>query len=110
MAKLSIKQLLAALGIADIDKEVELQEETTPPVTPPEQQNSSINEQQQQTQDTTPTVDPQITALQKEIAELKAVNARLLTQTPVEHQQTADEALLDLLGIGGNDNGNESDR
>lgn len=107
MAKLTIRQLLAAIGITNLDEEVH--EAEVDDIIPPEE-DSSINEQQQQTQETTPTVDPQIVALQKEIAELKAVNARLLTQTPVEHQQTADEALLDLLGIGGNDNGNESDR
>lgn len=107
---MTIKQFLAALGITNIDKEVEIKEEPKP------ENPSSINEQQQQQQQQQPPqqqqqqqkqepeVDPQIAALQKEINDLKAVNARLLTQTPVEHQQTADEALLELLGIGGNEN------
>lgn len=100
---MTIKELLAKLGInldANVDSSIPEQQE----------QQQEQQEQQQEQQAPPPSQDAQrIADLEKEIKELKEANARMLAQTPVEHQQTADEALLELLGIGGNDNGNESD-
>lgn len=70
--------------------------ENPKPENPKPENDSSINEQSQ------------IAELQKQLDDLKAVNARLLAQTPVvEKPQTAQDALLELLGIerGENDNG-----
>lgn len=116
---MTIKQVLAAFGITNMDSEVpnientpqqenapaQKQENTpaskpenTPPQenTPPTHENSSTNEL------------AKIAELEKELKEVKAANAALLAQTPIQQEYTAQDALLELLGIGGNEHGNES--
>lgn len=119
---MTIKQVLAAFGITNMDSEVPnientpqqentpatkqqentpaTKSENTPPEkpenTPPTQENSSSNEL------------ARIAQLEKELKDVKAANAALLAQTPIQKEYTAQDALLELLGIGGNENGNES--
>lgn len=120
---MTIKQVLAAFGITNMDSEVPNIENTpqqentpatkpentppekpenTPPTkpqentSPPTQENSSSNEL------------ARIAQLEKELKDVKAANAALLAQTPVQKEYTAQDALLELLGIGGNEHGNES--
>lgn len=114
---MTIKDILSAIGIADVNKDVSIEptvtqpeeptiEPTAPaqpeaPTTQPTQVDVRLSNTQEQTSEEL------LKALQKENATLKEVNARLMAQTPVVHQPTADDALLELLGIGGNENGEQ---
>ena len=104
---MTFKELLASLGITNIDKEITTDSSITEPAPAPAPAPvpSSINEPSQNQQENQQTVDPRIAAMEKEIQSLKEANARLLSQTPVQHQQTPEEALVDLLGIGVKNNG-----
>lgn len=109
---MTIKQFLASIGITNLDSDIKTEEPKPEPKpeTKPEQEkekkeepdtvskggtDSSINEQ------------TKLSELQKQIDELKATNARLMAQTPVEYQPTAKDALLELLGIGEGEDGTE---
>lgn len=118
---MTIKDILSAIGIADVNKDVSIEPTATPPdvpSTPPEVPTTTSTQPEEPT--TPPTQadvrlsntqeqssEELLKALQKENATLKEVNARLMAQTPVVHQPTADDALLELLGIGGNENGEQ---
>ena len=110
---MTIKDILSAIGIADVNKDVSIDPTVTPPETPsetppetpstPPETPTEVRLSNTQEQST----DELLKALQQENVTLKEVNARLMAQTPVAHQPTADDALLELLGIGGNENGEQ---